>query len=188
MKKILFFIALALWAGVTVSAATQYAGGDGLYAIIAGARGENGAIAILQDIESFSFTTDFGSVGNSGSVGYYIYTDDPANAVDGGTLFSKKNGGAIDLGALSEGQNIGFYLVRNNGDIITDFAFVTEGDELSLKFFKQGNGKDEMFVLDNITILQSESSGSPSGQPLPGALAVLLLGGGALALRQRRKA
>ncbi len=142
--------------------------------------GDNGYIQINQNISALTFTFDFGSVGNAGTVGFYTYTDDPANAIDGGQSFKKSDGSTADLGSFSEGQKIGFYLTRNNGDVITDFYFVEEDGKLYLKFQKGTNGKDEMILISDIGV-------TPSGQPLPGVLAALLLGGGITTYSMQRK-
>lgn len=184
MKKYISFIFIFLLVA-SVQAATQYS--SDAYGIVSGSRqGENGYISVLRDIESFSITTDFGSIGNSGAVGFYVYSDDIANAVDGGSLFRKGNSDGIDLGSLSAGDKIGFYLVRNNGDIITDFYFAQDGDSISLQFVKNGgNGKDEMFAFGQVNVVASGGS-DPSGQPLPGILAALIAGGAVHMVRRRR--
>ncbi len=188
MKKL--FLTFGLIVAATIaSAATQYplSGNSDSYEFILGSRGgENGYIQINQNITSFTFSTDFGSVGNAGTLGFYTYTDDPTVATDGGVAFRKSNGSEIDLGSLTEGEKVGFYLTRNNGDILTDFFFVQEDDNIYLKFTKNtGNGKDEMFLIANVSYA---NSGKTSGQPLPGILAALLVGGGVAAYRRKRAA
>lgn len=188
MKKIILALTIMVTVGIA-SAVTQYTADSSgnSYDIFNGVKGgDNGYIQINQDM-TFSFTTDFGSVGGSGGLGFYTYTDNPANAVDGGVTYKKGDGTTIDLGTLSEGEKVGFYLVRNNGDIITDFYFVEEEGELYLKFIKNnGHGSDEMFLVSSIIT----NNTPPSGQPLPGVLAALLLGGGATysVYRNKRKA
>ncbi len=176
MKKIIF-MTLVLVSGI-LSAATQYE-------FIYGSISSPGYIQITQDLTSFSFATDFGSVGNAGSLGFYTFTDDPANRVDGGTTFRKANGSTVALGSFTEGQKIGFYLTRNNGTILTDFYFTEEGGNIYLNFVKTGNGKDEILLFGSI--IAGGDTPAPSGQPLPGVLAAMILGGGAAYSAYRRK-
>ncbi len=186
MKKMFLMFGLIVVATIA-SAATQYplSGSSDSYQFVSGSRGgENGYIQITQNIASFTFSTDFGSIGNAGTLSYYTYTDNPTNATDGGTAFRKSNGAVIDLGSLSEGEKVGFYLTRNNGDVLTSFYFTQEGDSLYLKFTKNGSGNDEMFLIANVT--SSSDSNKSSGQPLPGILAALLVGGGVAAYRRKR--
>ena len=134
----------------------------------------------------FSFTTDFGSIGGSASIGYYTYTDNINNVTYGTQTFGKKDGGTVDLGAFVEGQHIGFYLERNNGQKVTDFFFKEQNGILTLTFNKNGgHGGDETIALAGITAI---TDSAPSGQPLPGVLAALLIGGATFGvLRLRRK-
>ena len=132
MKQISVFF---LWLFFSVSAQ---------YSITYGGPGSNGSINVLSDLSSFSFTTDFGSIGGSASIGYYTYTDNINNVTYGTQTFGKKDGGTVDLGAFVEGQHIGFYLERNNGQKVTDFFFKEQNGILTLTFNKNGgHGGDE---------------------------------------------
>ena len=158
---------------------------------------ENGYsyIQINQDLEAFSFTSDFKSIGNSGKVGYVKYsqglTDDQLaeyikTHADDAEFGKKIDGGEVELGALNAGDRVGFYLQRNNGVTVYETAFVVRHGADYLEFDKNGgSGKDEAMSISNV----KTKSAAPSGQPLPGLLAVLLVGGvgaGALKLRKRR--
>ncbi len=160
-----FLTILAVLTGATVFAATQYD-------FTPGERGvSNGSMNILEDVASITLYTDFGSVGNSGAVGYYIYTDDPSKAVQGAVTFTKKDG-AITLPALRAGEKVGFFLVRANNRTLRGFQFVSSGDSYYLAFNKgKNNGRSERMLLGSISV-QKQSSG-PTGQPLPGVLATL---------------
>ncbi len=158
---------------------------------------ENGYsyIQINQNLDSFSFHSDFKSIGNSGKVGYVVYSQDlnddqlgdylKANA--GNAEFAKKiNNGLVDLGALNAGDRVGFYLDRNNGDVIYTTSFAEKHGTDYLDFTKNGTGssKDEWMSISNV-----KAVARTSGAPLPGLLAVFLVGGlgaGALKMRKRR--
>jgi len=159
---------------------------------------ENGYsyIEIHQDLDAFSFTSDFKSIGNSGKVGYVKYsqdlTDDQLSdyirSHAGDAEFGKKiNHGLVDLGALSAGDRIGFYLERNNGDTIYESFFVAKHGVDYLEFDKNysGSSKDEWMSISNVKAVGHVTAGGP----LPGVLAVLLIGGlgaGSMKLRKRR--
>lgn len=150
-------------------------------------------VQINQDLDSFSFTPDWHSLGNAGRVGYVVYTSDmsaedraaymEANANN--PQFGKHvNGGTVNLGSLSAGDKVGFYEVRPNGGVYTQSAFKDWNDSTWLAFDKNGgHGKDEWMSIGDISASEAGGSGSgtggsgaPTGAPLPGALAVLLVG------------
>lgn len=157
---------------------------------------ENGYsyIQINQNLDAFSFDSDFKSIGSSGKVGYVKYSHDlnddqlsdyiRAHA-DNAEFGKKVNGGLVELGALKAGDRVGFYLERNNGDTIYESVFTTKHGTDYIEFDKNGGtGKDEWMSISNV-----KASPAPSGQPLPGLLAVLLIGGvgaGALKMRKHR--
>ena len=159
---------------------------------------ENGHsyIQINQDLDSFSFHSDFKSIGNSGKVGYVVYAQDLADDQLGDYLkahaenaqFAKKiEHGLVDLGSLKAGDRVGFYLDRNNGDIIYTTAFAEKHGTDYLDFTKNGPGssEDEWMSIANVKAVGHVTSGGP----LPGVLAVLLVGGlgaGAMKMRKRR--
>lgn len=179
MNKVTVFAAAAL------ALANIWA--DGAYELVNDKNGYS-YIQINENVDSFTFTSDFKSIGNSGKVGFFIYP----NGLEGQALkdyiasvktddaqFGKKiDGGKVDLGALSAGDRVGFYLERNNGDIARDWSFVSKGGTTYISFEKNGNGKDEWMSVGDISAIGSGNKGeAPMGQPLPGALAVLALGG-----------
>lgn len=152
-------------------------------------------IQINKDLDSFSFNSDFKSIGNSGKVGYVVYSQDLHDdqladylkTHSGKAEFAKKiNDGLVDLGALKAGDRVGFYLDRKNGETVYATAFVTKHGTDYLEFDKNGgSGKDEWMSIEGVKAVGSV----PTGAPLPGALAVLLVGGigaGAMKLRRHR--
>jgi len=159
-------------------------------------------IQINEDLASFKFKSDGHSLGNAGRVGYVVYPTDMAKEDLGDYMeanannpqFQKSvNGGVVDLGSLKAGDRVGFYEVRPNGGTYTQTAFKEWKDHVWLAFDKNGgNGKDEWMTISEISAQSAGSgTGAPSGAPLPGALAVLLVGGfgaGALKFGKKRKA
>lgn len=166
-------------------------------------------IQINESIESFTFKSDWHSLGNAGRVGYVVYTADMSDkeravymeANANNPQFGKNiNDGIVDLGSLKAGDKVGFYEVRPNGGIYTQTLFKDWHDEKWLAFDKNGgHGKDEWMTIADINVSTSggssagasggSSSGAPSGAPLPGALAVLLVGSvgfGALKASKKR--
>ena len=144
-------------------------------------------IQINKNVESFTFKSDFKSIGNSGKVGFVIYTSDLSQdqlkdylkAHADNAQFSKhENNGIVNLGSLSAGDRVGFYLERNNGDVIYETMFTEKHGTDYLEFSKNGVGssKDEWMSIGNIQTKESVPSESPSGAPLPGTLAVLIVG------------
>ena len=160
-------------------AATQYEFDPGTKS------GRSGSLRILEDISTLTLYSDFGSIGNSGSVGYYVYTDSPENAVRNAATFSKSDG-AITLTDLRAGENVGFFLLRKNGTEVNRFQFIPHGDSYFLAFDKNGgNGRDEVMFFRSIV---SESAPVPAGQPLPGLLFTLIAGAAVLLIIGRRRA
>lgn len=108
-----------------------------------------------------------------------------------GAQFGKKvNDGVVDLGELKSGDRVGFYLERNNGDIVYETVFTEKHGVDYLEFSKNGvgNSKDEWMSIDSVIAVPSASSSTPSGAPLPGALAVIMVGGvGAAAFFRKKK-
>ena len=159
---------------------------------------ENGSsyIQINQDLDSFSFHSDFKSIGNSGKVGYVVYSQDLTDdqlreylvAHSGNAQFGKHiNDGLVDLGSLKSGDRVGFYLERKNGDTIYTTVFATFHNMDYIDFTKNGVGssKDEWMSISNVKAVGHVTAGGP----LPGVLAVLLIGGlgaGSMKLRKRR--
>lgn len=166
-------------------------------------------IQINESIESFTFKSDWHSLGNAGRVGYVVYTADMSDSERAAYMeanannpqFGKRiNGGTVDLGSLKAGDKVGFYETRPNGRTYTHTSFEDWKDEKWLAFDKNGgHGKDEWMTIADINVSTSggssggtsggSSSSAPSGAPLPGALAVLLVGSvgfGALKASKKR--
>ena len=174
------------------------------YTLVNDAKGYS-YIQINEDLDSFTFTSDFKSIGNSGKVGFFVYPEGLegkdlkkyiATAADDNAMFGKKiNGGEVDLGALKAGDRVGFYLDRNNGSLVRDWSFVTTLFGKTYIVFDKNCwfGFDEWMSINNVktTAAGSGSGDAPAGQPLPGALAMLALGGlgtGVAKLRGKKKA
>lgn len=140
-------------------------------------------IQINENIESFTFKSDWHSLGNAGRVGYVVYTSDMSDSERAAYMkanannpqFGKSiNGGTVDLGSLKAGDKVGFYEVRPNGRVYMQTSFEDWHDEKWLAFDKNGgHGKDEWMSISGI----KTSSAAPNGAPLPGTLAILLVGG-----------
>ena len=156
-------------------------------------------IQINKDLDSFSFKSDWHSLGNAGRVGYVVYASDMSAADRAAYMeanannpqFRKSvNGGVVDLGALKAGDRVGFYEERPNGGVYTQSAFKDWKDQKWLAFDKNGgNGKDEWMTIADISAKEAGGGvAAPSGAPLPGVLAVMLVGGvGAGALKFGKK-
>lgn len=148
---------------------------------------ENGYsyIQINADVDSFKFQSDFKSIGNSGKVGFFVYPNNLTGdalkqyidslPADSAAYSKSKDNGTIELGAKNAGDRIGFYLDRNNGDIVKVWSFETYNGKTYIAFDKNGKGKDEFMSIENIYI---DMANSPviSGAPLPGFLTIIFIG------------
>ena len=161
MKKIACSIALLIAASVAVA--------EELFTFVNDGDGYGYSyIRINQDLDSFSFSSDWHSLGNVGKVGYVVYTADmseidcaaymEANANN--PEFGKNiNGGVIDLGALKAGDRVGFYEVRPNGSTYTQSAFKEWKNQLWLAFYKGGSDtKDEWMTIEDIKAVSAGGS------------------------------
>lgn len=185
MKK-LMMIAATLFAIGAFGAAFEFVN-DGNYGY--------SYVQINQDLDSFSFTPDWHSLGNAGRVGYVVYTADMSESERASYMeanannpqFQKNvNGGVVEVKNLKAGDKVGFYESRPNGSVYTHSAFKDWKDGTWLAFDKNGgHGKDEWMSLGDISATEhgggtgggtSGGTTAPSGAPLPGALAVLLVG------------
>ena len=145
MKKIACFTALALAATIAVA--------DDAFTFVTDGNYGYSYIQINQDLDSFSFKSDWHSLGNAGRVGYVVYTSDMSDSDRAAYMeanannpeFRKSvNGGVLDLGSLKAGDRVGFYEVRPNGGTYTQSAFKDWKDKTWLAFDKNGgHGKDE---------------------------------------------
>ena len=132
-------------------------------------------IQINQDLDSFSFKSDWHSLGNAGQVGYVVYTSDMSDADRAAYMeanannpeFRKSvNGGVLDLGSLKAGDRVGFYEVRPNGGTYTQSAFKDWKDKTWLAFDKNGgHGKDEWMTIEDISaqVAGGSTGGGTSG-------------------------
>lgn len=153
-------------------------------------------LQIDKDFDAFSFKSDFKSIGNSGKVGYVIY-DEGMSVFErakyirqqaGNAEFAKSiNDGKIDLGALKAGDRVGFYLERNNGDVIYETGFYNWHGKTYLEFDKNFSlfSKDEWMSLSDIHAVEH----LPAGAPVPGIFVIMLVGGiGLSALKRNHRA
>lgn len=104
-------------------------------------------------MDSFSFSSDWHSLGAAGKVGYVVYTSDMSAEERAAYMesnannpqFGKKiNGGVVDLGSLKEGDKVGFYEVLQNGRTYTSSSFENLKDDLWLAFDKNGGVMERM--------------------------------------------
>ena len=173
---------IKLWLMSVVMAMTTFVYAGNAFEFVNSADGYS-YIQINDNLESFTFTPDWHSLGNAGRVGYVVYTSDmsaeeraayiEANANN--PQFGKKiNNGIVSIGSLNAGDKVGFYEVRPNGSVYTHTSFEDWKVEKWLAFDKNGgHGKDERMSISGI----KTSSAAPNGAPLPGTLAMLLVGG-----------
>ena len=194
MRKTACFVVLALVGAVAAADEAFTFVNDGDYGY--------SYIQINQDLDSFKFKSDWHSLGNAGKVGYVVYPSDLSKEELASYMKSNANnpqfrksvnGGVVDLGALKAGDRVGFYEERPNGGVYTQSAFKEWKDQIWLAFDKNGgNGKDEWMTITEISAQSAGGgTGAPSGAPLPGVLAVLLVGGvgaGALKFGKKRQA
>lgn len=86
-------------------------------------------------------------------------------------------GKKFDFGDFAAGEEIKLYVVKGD-NVFSDFSLSDKNGELvDVEFFDR-NGKTETKFKFHV------DGGAPSGQPLPGVIAALLLGGGALGARR----
>lgn len=187
-------------------------------------------ISIDQNLDAFSFDVlKYENCGLAGHAGYFVYTDGMSgealdNYIKENGVLIGKNQTTVDVGALNEGDKVGFYKTEtttvghgwnqhqettiDTGYIIgtkvvqhsTDwFGHTTETildegtfvDYISGSTYQTGNGG--WMKIDIAATPASSSSGggtdAPNGAPLPGALAVMLVGSvglGALKASKKR--
>lgn len=156
-------------------------------------------IQINENVSDFSFFSDFKSIGNSGKVGFFVYPAELSGQAlkdyiakfpaDDAQFGKKVDGGRVDLGALSAGDRVGFYLERNNGDLVRGWDFQTDHKGVTYIAFDKngGTGKDEWMSIGDISTGSGQGD-TPTGQPLPGALVMLALGGAGLGVFKFKKA
>ena len=182
MKKLI----MTMFASVMLAFGTAF--GDSAFEFVNDGDYGYSYVQINQDLDSFSFTPDWHSLGNAGKVGYVVYTADmnesdraaymEANANN--PQFRKSvNGGLVEIKDLKAGDKVGFYEVRPNGGTYTQSAFKEWKDDTWLAFDKNGgHGKDEWMSLGEISTSSGEggSTSAPNGAPLPGVFAIMLVG------------
>ena len=155
----------------------------------------------------------------NGHAGYFVYSEDLSgtalqNYVKANGVDIAKNQTTVNVGELKEGDKVGFYKWEKTGGFLgtikktydTEFMLgtkvvsrstdwhgnVTETvldtgtfvDYISGSSYQTGNGG-----WMKIEISATPASTTPTGAPLPGALAALLIGGlgaGSMKLRKRR--
>jgi hypothetical protein len=138
-------------------------------------------LKINSDMNSFTFQSDFKSIGNSGAVGFFKYADSREGAALISYIneydailaqYSKHvNNGIVSLGDVNAGDRIGFYLVRKNGDVIKNWKFTYKQNTAYITFLRN-HGKDEQMSFGVVAY-----DAPAAGAPLPGSLAVIFIGG-----------
>jgi len=217
MKKL-----LTITLAATVSLGL-FAEGEQLWSLV---RPEGGFhyISIDQNLDAFSFDVlKYENASLNGHTGYFVYTDDMSGKelesyIKENGVGIEKNQQTVDVGALNEGDKVGFYkwdttgcgshqrTTIDTGYIIgtkvvqhsTDFwghtteTILDEGtfvDYISGSTYQSGNGGWMKIEISASAASGGGSGGSEpaSGAPLPGALAVMLVGGiGSLCARKKR--
>lgn len=217
MKKLL---TTALAATVSLG---LFAEGEQLWSLV---RPEGGFhyISIDQNLDAFSFDVlKYENDSLKGHAGYFVYTDD----MSGNELESYirengvgigKNQTTVDVGALNEGDKVGFYkwdttgcgghqrttidtsyiigtkVVSHSTDMWghTTETILDEGtfvDYISGSTYQSGHGSWMKIEISASAASGGGSGGSEpaNGAPLPGALAVMLVGGiGSLYAKKKR--
>ena len=145
----------------------------------------SGRIWINENLSAFSF--DMSGINAGESVQYVVYRHiESAGDLEARepTTGSVALGGTTRFSELHEGDSIAFTLNSS----VESTAFLVSDSDYVVKFGEGGTGGGTP-TISNIKASRGSKSGAPSGQPLPGLLAVLLVGGagaGALKLRKRR--
>lgn len=222
MKKLLI-VALAVTCSLGL-----FAEGEQLWSLV---RPEGGFhyISIDQNLDAFSFDVlKYENSALKGHAGYFVYTDEMSgdeleNYVKENGVKIEKNQSTVDIGALNEGDKVGFYkwdtttvgcgwnqhqeTTIDTGYIIgtkvvsrstdmwghTTETILDEGtfvDYISGSTYQSGNGgwmKIEISASAAAGGGDGGGSEPANGAPLPGALAVMLVGGiGSLCAKKKR--
>jgi len=201
MKKLMTIIACAI--SFSLIAAEQ------LWSLV---RPESGFhyVSIDQNLDAFSFDVlKYENASLNGHTGYFVYTDEMSgneleNYIRENGVAIEKNQTTVDVGALNEGDKVGFYkwdisgcghsqrTTIDTGYIIgtkvvsrstdmwghTTETILDEGtfvDYISGDSYQSGHGG---WMKIEISAIPASSGGSEpaNGAPLPGALAVILVG------------
>ena len=205
MKKILTTIL-----AVTISLGL-FAEGEQLWSLV---RPQGGFhyISIDQNLDTFSFDIlKYENCGLNGHAGYFVYTDglsgkELENYIKENGVTIAKNQETVNVGSLNEGDKVGFYRTSDKsvdtGYIIgtkvvqhsTDwFGHTTETildegifvDYISGSTYQSGDGG--WMKIDIHATPASGGTEAPNGAPLPGALAIMFVGGiGATMLKKKK--
>lgn len=146
----------------------------------------SGRISIGEGVSGISFDT---SGVRGGSVGYVVYprivsAGDHLNVVpvQRGIIV----GNNTTISGLNEGDSVGFYYIDSAGETFNSDLLNHVGGATFGVVFSGGEVGGGALTISNIKI---KTKPGPSGMPLPGFLAILLVGGagaGALKLRKHR--
>ncbi len=218
MKKLLI-VALAVTCSLGL-----FAEGEQLWSLV---RPEGGFhyISIDQNLDAFSFDVlKYENSSLKGHAGYFVYTDEMSgqeleNYIRENGVGIAKNQTTVDVGALNEGDKVGFYkwdttgcgpnarttidtgyiigtkVVQHSTDMWgnTTERILDEGtfvDYISGSTYQTGNGgwmKIEISASAAAGGGDGGGSEPANGAPLPGALAVMLVGGiGSLCAKKKR--
>lgn len=185
-------------------------------------------ISIDQNLDAFSFDVlKYENSALKGNAGYFVYTDDMSgkeleNYIRENGVKIEKNQSTVDVGALNEGDKVGFYKLdtttvgpcwNQTQQTTIDTGYIIGTKVVSTSTDWHGHTTetilDEGIFVDYISgssyqsgaggwmkieIAASASAGGGSGgsepangAPLPGALAVMLVGGiGSLCAKKKR--
>lgn len=205
MKKILTTIL-----AVTISLGL-FAEGEQLWSLV---RPQGGFhyISIDQNLDTFSFDIlKYENCGLNGHAGYFVYTDglsgkELENYIKENGVTIAKNQETVNVGSLNEGDKVGFYRTSDKsidtGYIIgtkvvqhsTDwFGHTTETildegifvDYISGSTYQSGDGG--WMKIDIHATPASGGTEAPNGAPLPGALAIMFVGGIGATMFKKKK-
>lgn len=166
MKKIMTIVAL-VFASICVRADFTF---------------DNGMITFDQD-SSFDLTITKGWGNSKYNFGYFTY-DANGNRVEK-VIAIDNSGGTFTVDGLNAGDSIGFYYVDSHGKYIySDEAGHKGGDTMTSlggtssggESFNLGKGNSSSSGIQ-FTVDSMIKQPTPSGQPLPGILLTLLIGG-----------
>ncbi len=114
----------------------------------------------------------------------YSVLDANGNEISRTELAVKPNT-SVTIDGLKSGDKIAFWVESKKGNFTSlDSGAFVNGTKGNLEYWVVGNGSTEIAFVTGYT---SKPSPTPSGAPLPGVAATLLLGGAGLYMLQRKR-